>query len=56
MQQLDTQEYLMQDGLVDGGAEDDGSKGALPMKGDNEAETEPGPGIPTGQPPPAMHA
>ena len=61
MQQLDTQEDLMQDrsvegGAEDNGAEDDGAEGAdatSPMEGDNEPGVEPGPAILAGPPPPA---
>ena len=63
MQQLDTQEDLLQDGSVDGGAEENGAAengtkdddDTSPMVDISEAEAEPGTATPVGQPPPAAH-
>ena len=55
MQQLDTQEDLLQDGIVEEGTADDVALEAnttSPMEGDTGAETEPGTETPADQPQP----
>ena len=59
MQQLDTQEDLLQDGIVEEGTADDVALEAnttSPMEGDTGDETEPRPAVSADQPQPAAHA